>query len=443
MANVYVKSTTGNDGNGGTSWADAKGTLVGAAAVAAAGDTVNVSQAHAETVASAISANWSTATLAAPIYVICADDGATPPTSVAASATVTTTGNSSITPRSGGKSVFFYGITFIVGSGASGTAIFSLGGAVGFSTYDNCSFQLATTGASASIQGAGGAAVNLYNCTFKFAATAQGFKPTSGTTLNVYGGSLLSGGTSPTALVVPQTSAGIAPMIFDGFDISAASATINMVGSVLGGARVTFKNCKLPTSWSGVLLSGTVEPDVRVSMYNCDSGATNYRLLIEDSCGTITHETTLIKTGGASNGTTGISWKLVSNANATFASPLRSDEIVIWNDATGSSKTVTVEILHDSATNLKDDAVWLEVAFLGSSATPIGSRNTDWKADFLASAADQTTSSETWTTTGMSNPNTQNLSVTFTPQMKGFIHAKVCVAKASYTLYVDPMLTVT
>jgi hypothetical protein len=34
------------------------------------------------------------------------------------------------------------------------------------------------------------------------------------------------------------------------------------------------------------------------------------------------------------------------------------------------------------------------------------------------------------------------LSVTFTPQMKGFFIARVVVAKPSYTVYVDPVLTV-
>jgi hypothetical protein len=42
----------------------------------------------------------------------------------------------------------------------------------------------------------------------------------------------------------------------------------------------------------------------------------------------------------------------------------------------------------------------------------------------------------------MSNPNEQKLSVTFTPQEKGVIHATIRVAKASYTVYVDPLLQV-
>ena len=43
----------------------------------------------------------------------------------------------------------------------------------------------------------------------------------------------------------------------------------------------------------------------------------------------------------------------------------------------------------------------------------------------------------------MSNPNTQKLSVTITPQEAGYMQAKVYLAKASKTVYVDPKLTVT
>ena len=41
----------------------------------------------------------------------------------------------------------------------------------------------------------------------------------------------------------------------------------------------------------------------------------------------------------------------------------------------------------------------------------------------------------------MSNPNKQKISVSFTPQMKGAVHVKVCLAKASTTVYVDPYIT--
>ena len=41
----------------------------------------------------------------------------------------------------------------------------------------------------------------------------------------------------------------------------------------------------------------------------------------------------------------------------------------------------------------------------------------------------------------MSNPNKQKLSVTFTPQQIGTIKCRVCLAKTSKTVYVDPIAT--
>mgnify|MGYP003394608494 FL=1 len=48
MADRYGRSTDGADGDGGTTWALAKATLAGLAAIDAAGDRIFLSQAHAE-----------------------------------------------------------------------------------------------------------------------------------------------------------------------------------------------------------------------------------------------------------------------------------------------------------------------------------------------------------------------------------------------------------
>jgi hypothetical protein len=60
----------------------------------------------------------------------------------------------------------------------------------------------------------------------------------------------------------------------------------------------------------------------------------------------------------------------------------------------------------------------------------------------LTTPAAQTASTATWTTTGLTTPNTQKLEVTFTPQKKGLVQARVVLAKASKTIYVDSKLTV-
>ena len=92
---------------------------------------------------------------------------------------------------------------------------------------------------------------------------------------------------------------------------------------------------------------------------------------------------------------------------------------------------------------MTDQQIWLEVQYLGTSGFPLGAFIDDAAADYLAVASNQTASSVAWTTTGLTNPNKQKLSVTFTPQEKGFIHAVVKVAMASKTVFICPKLEIT
>lgn len=428
----YVRSTDGSDGSDGLSWANAKATLAAAATASSAGDTIYISSSHTETQASAITITFP-GTFASPNYVLCVNDSAEPPTAVATGAQVRTNASNAHIYING--CAYIYGVRFQTRVAGSGTGnIIVANSSNQWATYENCTFDIGyinTIRLSTQVS----STVTLKGCSFVFGNTDAGFD--SGATANAYidGGSL-SG--SAIAKVLKSNSAGGGCITFSGVDLSAAASSV--VLSAANWGPVVFRNCKLPASWSGSISTGTTV-NRRVEMHNCDAGDTNYRIGFQDHFGTMISETTLVRTGGSSDGTTALSWKVVSDTTATFNRPFITPEIVQWNETTGSSVTATVEILRDSATNLTDAEVWLEVMYLGTSGYPLGTWISDCKADFLASEADQTTSSETWTTTGMSNPNEQKLSVSFTPQEKGFVHARVCVAKASATLYVCPKVT--
>ena len=208
--------------------------------------------------------------------------------------------------------------------------------------------------------------------------------------------------------------------------------------------KVIIRNSKLPASWTGALWSAAqTKPGMSAEMYNTDSGDTNYRIWLENWVGSTKTETTIVRSGGANDGTTTISWKMVSNSNAEYPLlALKSPEIVKWNDTVGSSITATIEIVTDNVT-LTDAECWIEIQYLGNSGFPVSVFVNDAKADILATAANQGSSSVTWTTTGLGTPVKQKLSVTFTAEEKGFLHAIVHLAKASTTVYVDPLLTIT
>lgn len=326
--------------------------------------------------------------------------------------------------------VYAYGLTLRSGVGATTT----LNTSAQFNgILESSVLECASTGASCRVALAPTNYKWAINCSFKFANTSQGVNLGSA---RIVGGSIASGSSAVTEFI---KSGGNGSLI-DGFDFSNADAALNI--SAVSNYVLVVRNCKLPASWTGAPV-GTPSVGQEVRLYNCDNGDTNYNLWIRTYYGDIVDETTLVRSGGASDGATSISWKMTSGADVEFPNqPLYSDAIVRWNETTGSAITVTVEILHDSATNLKDDEIWLEVMYLGTSGVPLGSFVDDAKADVLATAADQASSSASWTTTGMSNPNKQKLSMTFTPQEKGFIHATVKLAKPSYTVYVCPKLDV-
>lgn len=451
MADIYVRSSDGNDADNGSTWALAKATLLGAAAIDVAGDTIYVSSAHYETNAAHV-----TYALAGengwPVKVVSVNDTAAPPTATAQGALIETTGASNITVSGAG---YIYGMTFSAGSGAN-NALLSLNpynaNANKVQTYEKCTFLSPASGLAAGIRANGASGANSQDCStvwkdcdIRTASTLNDGVRIFGR-LRWTGGAVLAGqSSSARGLISGADSVGESSLgDFSGLDLSNMPAGRAIFQSSFSTAQFIIINSKLPAGWNGGLVNGTINVGDRFEMYNCDSADTNYRLWVEDYAGSIKSETTIVRTGGASDGTTPFAWRMVSSAAANY--PLIALETpglpARWNATVGTPITITVEIVHDSLTALTDAEVWLDVQFLGTTGFPLSVFKSDAKTDILATAANQTASSEAWTTTGLTNPNKQKLSVTVTPQEVGFIQAKVHLAKASYTVFVDPKLTV-
>lgn len=445
MADKYVRSTDGNNADDGSTWALAEADLHTPTWVA--GDRIFVSQVHAQSTAGTITIALA-GTVASPTQLLCANDAAEPPTALATTGTVATTGATSITVTG---SAYIYGLTITAGSGVSNSNLFLAAAADNVQTFEQCVLESGSTGSSGFTVTFGvgsstrGAEAILIDTDIKLNHVNSYISVVNGI-LRWKGGALLGSAISQKIISFGSTGRGGNAEI-DGVDLSNAAATVDLVAAGTGVFRAVFRNCKLPASWSGDLCT-TFYPGVQVEMYNCDSGDTNYRLWIENNAGSVKHETTIVRTGGASDGTTAQAWKITTGADAEYpAVVIRTPEIVAWNDTTGSSVTATVEIVHDSqgagsGSKFQDDEIWLEVMYLGTSGVPLGSWIRDCKADVLAAAANQADSTETWTTTGLTTPVKQKLSVTFTAQEKGFVHARVVMAKASKTCYVCPKMTV-
>lgn len=444
MAIFYLRSGDGSDASDGSTWALAKATLNGAYAAMAAGDTCYVSKDHAESSAAAHIVLTSPGTAAAPCFVICVDDTADPepPTAVATTATIDTVGNFHINFTGGGHT-YYYGVSFrtAVGGGShSGADILLYAAAASTFSFEDCAFRILTSSTSADMVMSSGSAeqlVEFVNVTVEMTNTNQEIQLASLAFL-WRGGTLI--GNQQNCFRIKAAASG--RFLVSGVDLSDTTNSLVIVEAANQPARVQFNTCKLG---AGVVLTSTALTEgpgtVILELINCDSGDTNYRREVTAYEGDLTTETTIVRTGGASNGTTPISWKVITTATPEWHAPFKSPWVTGWIDETGS-KTFTAQVLHDSLTNLQDDEIWMDVEFLGTDGFPQSVWASDKAADILATPADQSTVGAPWTTTGLTNPNAQDCSVVATVNEIGAFRARVCIGKPSYTAYLCPKIEV-
>lgn len=434
MANRYVWSGAAGAGTG-ADWANAHTTLSAAITAGAIGDVYYVAHDHSGLYGATTTLTFK-GTSTSPDRVICVNRaGSVPPVAADIMQGGVEGTNAATTNLTINGSAYFDSMTFRMGSGQSTTCTLSLGNGSFAQNYRNCSFQLATTGASSRISlGATTARMSYVDCKVKFAATGQSYLLNGGIHLwqGPSGASLLeTGSTVPTSLVINQNNTSFK---FSGVDLSDVNTTLMSSGSVPTAFELSY--CKLHASVTIVATpSGSAGPRTIVNFCKNTTGKPRDEIYLYQ--GTVTTETTIVRTGGASDGTTPFSHKIVSNANNERDFPIIAFEGEIWNDDTGSAKTLTVHCVTDNVT-LKDDEISVEAEYLGSSGSPITTLISDAPATVLTAGVNQATSAETWTTTGLTTPVYQKLEVTFTPQMKGLVRYRVKVGKVSTTVYVCP-----
>ncbi len=435
MANGYVRSTDGANADDGLTWANADLDLAGATAADAAGDTTYVSQVHAESTTGAI-VIASAGTLTNPNKILCASDATgEPPTTSATTGTVTSTSNITIT-----GCVYIKGLTFNVGSGSSATASFlAAGSTTNNQFYENVDVKLLTTGFSAVQFGddvrSDSVRVGVKNFRVRFGSTAHRVKLEC--SFKWDGGAVITGGFTPTS-IFNFGARGMGDMQISNVDFSVLGAAVHIFERASGNAfLVKIRNCTLPTSWTGSLWNAAPQyPGHRAEMANCYSGSFKYRVWLWDYMGQARDNTVVVRTGGASDDAVPFSVKLTTTADAKY--PLfgfDGGDIIYFADTT-SAVTLKVFIVHDSqgagsGGALRTDEIGVKVNFPG------GYTDT-FKVDPIATGTDYTTSSETWTTTGLTTPVKQEISVTFTPTSKGVVRLTPVLFGASKTVYYCP-----
>lgn len=398
-----------------------------------AGETAYASNNHSETQASALSITTSNATQAKPLNILCVNDSVAPPSAIATGAIVATTGANGVNISL--PNCYFNGFSFSAGDAAN-TANVSTGNSSGL-YFDTCTLKINNSSTSSTIQlGAATAALSywptLISCALVFGATGQSMPgANNGFAFAMIGGTIAATGSVPTTLFNPGSSHQFNLLLRD-VDLSNVSGTLG-IGSSNDGTMY-MENCKINASL--ILPAAMNGSQQYFKMHNCDSAATNYRYYYAGNAGTVQQNTSIYNNAGATNGITNESWKFISSANTTFTSPFVSEEITIWNDNSGGSKTAKIELT--CASTLNNNDIWVEIEYPSSSAAPLGA-TVSTRMTWFGTPTALTASSATWTG---ALANVYKMSVAFTPQMKGPVKARIYVAKPSTTLYIDPLLTI-
>lgn len=441
MADVALWSGATGAGNG-TSWADAYTTL--AAVITAQGNNptrVFVASDHSELV----SAGLTFPAGAANVYQLISSDRTSgfPPTVEQAGARIGSTDATNLTIL---NSFYSKGVFWTAGENSTATRnlIIDCSPTYSIARIVGGGIELKNTGAgSRFIFGTTSTNRNthyqLENAEIRFGNAGQGIQMQA-CRLSIKDGALAG---SAITEFIKTFNATVADVDVSGLNMASGAMAMNLIASGTPGAGlVKFDSIKMPSSWSGSLMATPPnQGGLRVIATNVDSSDTNYRTMAVGWNTSLRTDTVVTRTGGATDGTTPISWVITSGAMAYPLIVFDAPTMLVWNETTGSAVTATIHVLTDGVT-LKDDEAWLEIMYLDDAGYPLGALVSDERPSQLAAAADQDASTATWTTTGITTPVKQKLSVTFTPREKGYVQARVRVARPSSVIYVCPQLEV-
>jgi hypothetical protein len=472
---------------------------------AVAGDTIYLADDHSETRSSGLGLS-TLGTVTSPNYLYSIDHTLSLPVSSSGLKTGATVasgvGTASSLNVNQGDSAYWYGVTFSSGSGSTTGNIAFATSTGSWVKLESCTLKINTTGSS-SLQFAttNATRVELVNTIWNFGGSTHIVEPGQGTTIWRNTASAIAG-SAPTALFTTVTDGTIT---IEGVDLSAlgsGTTIVNGSGISANGCSCNFHfiDCKLGAS---VTIAST--PVSRngpfVDVTRCWSSASTYVQRRYWYTGTLQEETTVIRTNGASDGTTGISWNITTTANVLWLNPFESFPIAIWNPTTASNVTVTLHGIWNSASLPNNDDIWIDVAYLGDSGSPKASFQSESKSNNLATGSALTgDSASAWDSVASARQNSHAYSLgnvisvssnsgrlfwcttagtssgslpvgyagaidggsvtdgtavfragvrfllTTTlsspqPQLAGYLRAYVKVAKASSTFYVDPLIT--
>jgi hypothetical protein len=357
------------------------------------GNTIYLADNHAETQSATLSLGTQGGGFAVQTKFLSIDHTASlPPNSAAlkSGASIATTGGSAINWLTGGNvNWYMYGITLSCGSGANAPALGIINGTNTTLIADSCSFSVpGTVGSELNLGNATTlfrVKIRLNNCTFNFGAAGSNINWNVPDAEWKNTPSAITG-TAPTVLIGGSGNVSDQHLDIRGVDLSALGSGKTIFSSTGSMSfRATISDCKIN---SAVTLSTTpANAGQWVDFVRCDSGAHTYQQARYKYEGTLLNENTIVRSSGANDGASGVSWKITTSANSNWQQPFDTFPIVIWNNTTGANVTVTLSGITTQAALPNNDDLWIEVQYPGDSGSPLSSFANSTKTNVLASGS--------------------------------------------------------
>ena len=274
--------------------------------------------------------------------------------------------------------------------------------------------KLNNTSASTRVQLGNGSGGSLWleGCPIEFGAAGQGISFSVTSAFFVWQNTPNAvQGTAPTTLFfnsVPNNW-----VLIENCDLSAVSGTIATVGTGALTFTGTFRvrRCKLHASVTKANNWRLRSPADALEFIACDDSTSNKMSKVHKA--TMSGELSTTYTEYRDNATADadgskFSIKAVQSTSAN-GSPTRSFHNIIdlperWNADTGASITASVEVAVEHTALLNRSLMWLEVIYLGDSASPVASSASSMTNDAPAGTPTAgTASSENWTAAARAN----------------------------------------
>lgn len=467
MADWWVDGTSGSNANAGslysspckTAWAtDGSGTaLFSKGSPPAAGDRVFFLSGTSESNGAAITLT-NNGTRTNPVRCFCVtsfNSGSPNDTHLGTSYgySVITTGTFGITNAG---NLIMHGIELRAATGAS-AAHLAINAADSSLLMVAGRLMVGTSSASAEFRfgntsGVSDMSVTLIDTDFYFSNASQNLDMMRGNF--IFDNCNIAAGSSVPTQLFQQTSLGAHNTTVRNCDFTTGtSLTTALINVADGSCTYKIENVRLGagctlTTGTHPGLGGPIIDAVNVMVTGTDE---RYNRTTVDHAGTVTVDDTVYKTSGYSktydNGAeVPYSLKLVPHSSGVCSEsyPLYTDWVAQRVDTTGS-KTLSVEVAYDNATLLKDNQLFLDVRYAGTTGQNYYSdaQSVTDVARYLGAGSNHTDTGDGWTGIADTNERNHTLSATFTANENGYVYWRVGLTVNTYTVWVNRVGTVT